>query len=205
MKLLVVDDHSIVREGLAALLQTLGPDANVIGAGDGPRAIEIAEQEAGIDVVLLDLALPGMDGMKVLEVLGQRRPGLPVIVLSASEEPANVRRAIGMGALGYVPKSASPETLIAAIKFVLGGEIYIPRFMLGGAGKAAAASLPPLTPRQSDVLGALCRGLPNKQIARDLNMSEKTVKAHITMIFRVLGVSNRTQAVNLARQSALVQ
>jgi DNA-binding NarL/FixJ family response regulator len=204
MKLLVIDDHSIVREGLAALLQTFGPDTKVIGAGDGPQALEAVARESGIDIVLLDLALPGMDGMKVLEQLGQRKPGLPVMVLSASEDPAHVRRTMSLGALGYVPKSASPETLMHAIRFVLSGEVYVPPFMLDDSGQPRPSSLPQLTPRQSEVLAALCKGLPNKQIARDLSMSEKTVKAHITTIFRTLGVSNRMQAVNLARQSALV-
>jgi two-component system, NarL family, nitrate/nitrite response regulator NarL len=109
---------------------------------------------------------------------------------------------MAMGALGYVPKSANPETLIAAIRFVLQGEIYVPPFMLNANGEVAPAKgLPRLTRRQGEVLEALCKGLSNKGIARDLNMSEKTVKAHITTIFRLLGVQNRTQAVNLARQS----
>ena len=201
MKLLVIDDHSIVREGLAALLRTFGPDTVVIGAEDGPQALDAVERESDIDVAILDLALPGMNGMKVLEELGARRPGLPVMVLSASEDPHYVRQTMALGALGYAPKSATPETLIAAIRLVLSGEIYVPTFMVNAGGVATMdAGLPRLTRRQSQVLACLCRGLSNKGIARDLEMSEKTVKAHITTIFRALGVSNRMQAVNLARQ-----
>jgi DNA-binding NarL/FixJ family response regulator len=203
MKLLVIDDHSVVREGLAAMLRTMGPETIVLGAEDGAQAFALIEQERGIDVVMLDLTLPGMDGLRVLEALGERWPGLPVMVLSASEDPGQVRRTMAMGALGYVPKSASPETLVAAIRFVLSGEIYVPPFMLAAGGDTKAADLPRLTKRQGEVLACLCRGLSNKVIARDLNMSEKTVKAHITAIFRLLGVSNRTQAVNMARQSAM--
>jgi two-component system, NarL family, nitrate/nitrite response regulator NarL len=206
MKLLVVDDHSVVREGLAALLLTFGKDTKVFGAEDGPQAIAIAEKESDLDVVILDLAMPGMNGMKVLEELSSRRPGLPVMVLSASEEADYVRQTMAKGALGYVPKSASPDTLIAAIKFVLQGEIYVPPFMLNASGASSSSTagkgLPRLTKRQEEVLAALCKGLSNKGIARDLNMSEKTVKAHITTIFRLLGVQNRTQAVNLARSGS---
>src|ERR1700754_2638077 len=137
VKLLVVDDHSVVREGLTALLQTFGKDTVVLAAEDGPQALAVAEREADIDVVILDLALPGMNGMKVLEELGARRPGLPVMVLSASEDADYVRRTMAMGALGYVPKSANPETLIAAVRFVLSGEIYVPTFMLGAKSAAA--------------------------------------------------------------------
>ena len=204
MKLLVVDDHSVVREGLSALLQTFGPDTKVVGAEDGPQALAAVDANSDLDVVILDLALPGMAGMKVLEELGLRRPGLPVMVLSASEDPDYVRQTMALGALGYVPKSASPDTLIAAIRFVLQGELYVPPFMLSAKPPlpATAKNLPRLTKRQSEVLAALCKGLSNKGIARDLNMSEKTVKAHITTIFRLLGVQNRTQAVNLAREGA---
>ena len=205
MKLLVVDDHSVVREGLAALLLTFGKDTKVFGAEDGPQALAIVEKESDLDVVILDLAMPGMNGMKVLEELGSRRPGLPVMVLSASEEADYVRQTMAKGALGYVPKSASPDTLIAAIKFVLQGEIYVPPFMLNASGAASSSvnkGLPRLTKRQEEVLAALCKGLSNKGIARELDMSEKTVKAHITTIFRLLGVQNRTQAVNLARSGS---
>jgi DNA-binding NarL/FixJ family response regulator len=203
MKLLVIDDHSIVREGLAALLRTFGPDTVVIGVEDGPQALEAAKRESGIDVAILDLALPGMNGVKVLEELSARWPALPVMVLSASEDPNYVRQTMALGALGYVPKSASPETLVAAIRFVLSGEIYVPTFMLNVASAATKETgAPRLTPRQSQVLACLCQGLSNKGIARDLDMSEKTVKAHITTIFRVLGVSNRMQAVNRARQTS---
>jgi two-component system, NarL family, nitrate/nitrite response regulator NarL len=203
MKLLVIDDHSVVREGLAAMLQTFGPDTVVIGAEDGAKALSTVEREGGIDIVILDLGLPGMDGMDVLKTLGARWPGLPVLVLSGSEDPGHVRRTMAMGALGYVPKTANPQTLIAAIKLVLAGELYVPPFMLGTGAHPQTAQSPKLTERQMDVLRGLCRGLSNKAIAGDLNMSEKTVKAHITAIFRLLGVSNRTQAVNMARQAGL--
>jgi two-component system nitrate/nitrite response regulator NarL len=200
MKLLVLDDHSVVREGLSAMLRTFGPDTVVISAEDGPRAFDLLTRENNVDIALLDLTLTGMDGMQVLDTLGERWPALPVMVLSASEDPAHVRQAMAKGALGYVPKSANPETLIAAIRFVLSGELYVPPFMLGLERAPKPSGLPQLTQRQSEVLAALCRGLSNKAIASDLGMSEKTVKTHVTSIFRLLGVSNRMQASNMARQ-----
>ena len=199
MKLLIVDDHSLVREGLASLLQQIGPNTIVLSAADGPSALEIAAREADIDAVILDLALPGMDGASVLKTFSQQRPELPIVVLSASESAADVRRVMALGALGYVPKSANSQTILSAVKLVLSGELYVPPLLLGEAAAPDTAA-PQLTPRQADVLACMCRGLSNKMAAHELNMSEKTVKAHVTAILRVLGATNRTQAVAIARE-----
>jgi two-component system nitrate/nitrite response regulator NarL len=201
MRLLIVDDHSLLRDGMSALLQQLGPGTEVLAAADGASAIEIVEREAGLEAVIVDLGLPGMDGASLIEVFGARRPDLPVIVLSASESAADVRRVMALGALGYVPKSANPDTLLSAIKLVLAGEIYVPPLLLNSdvmpkpQGEAAK-----LTPRQADVLACMARGLSNKAAARELSMSEKTVKAHVTAILRALGATNRMQAVAIARE-----
>lgn len=201
MKLLIVDDHSLLRDGLSALLQQLGPDTRVLAAADGAAALEIVERENDLDAVIVDLGLPGMDGAALIEVFGARRPDLPVIVLSASENAADVRRAMALGALGYVPKSANPETLLSAIKLVLSGEIYVPPLLLQSAPAAPVVdTAAKLTPRQADVLACMARGLSNKAAARELGMSEKTVKAHVTAILRALGASNRVQAVTIARE-----
>ena len=204
MRFLIVDDHSLLRDGLAALLRQLGPDTEVLAAGDGAAALQIAERETNLDAVILDLAMPDMDGPAALEAFGARRPDLPVIVLSASESAADVRRAMASGALGYVPKSASPQTLLAAIKMVLAGELYVPPLLLDDEESAARASSTKLTPRQIDVLACMCKGLSNKSAAAQLDMSEKTVKAHVTAILRALGATNRMQAVAIARENALL-
>jgi DNA-binding NarL/FixJ family response regulator len=205
MRILIVDDHAMLREGLAAVLRQLGPGADVLAASDGPAALEIVEGETHLDAVILDLAMPGMDGAEALQAIGAKRPDLPVIVFSASESPADVRRAMALGALGYVPKTASPQTLLSAIKLVLAGELYVPPLLLAAAQDAALSSTTPkLTPRQIDVLACMCRGLSNKSTARQLNMSEKTVKAHVTAILRALRATNRMQAVSIAREGALV-
>ncbi len=211
MKLLVVDDHPVLREGLVALLRQLGPDAVVLEAGDAQAALRLLEEEQDLDVVILDLVMPGMNGLSALPEFGRNRPDLPVIVLSSSEEPRDARKALAQGALGYVPKSASQHTLISAIKLVLQGEIYVPPLILNEMG-ARAGSTPTrgedggsnLTPRQIEVLRRLSEGQPNKIIAHELNLSEKTVKAHITAIFKALNVVNRTQAAAVGRESGLI-
>ena len=207
MKLLIVDDHAIVREGLAALLRQLGPDTVVLQAFDAAQGLGLVDVHADLDVVLLDLTLPGMGGLPAIQAFGARRPGLPVIVLSSTEAPATVRQALAAGALGYVPKSANPQTLLSAVRLVLAGDVYIPPLVLAEPRAAATDSAEPgmqLTPRQRDVLKLLAAGLSNKAIGRELGLSDKTVKAHITAVFRALNVVNRTQAATIAQRSGLL-
>src|SRR5258706_15779379 len=125
MKLLIIDDHAILREGLAALLRQLGPDTEVLQAFDVPSGLELLDRHADLDVVLLDLALPGIGGLAAIQEFGARRPILPVVVLSSSEAPEHVRQALALGAVGYVPKSANPQTLLSALPLVLAGEVYV--------------------------------------------------------------------------------
>lgn len=209
MKMLVVDDHSIVRQGLAALLRQQGPDTEVVHAADQREGMAMLEAHPDLDAVLLDLNMPGGGGMQAIGEFGRRRPTLPVIILSSSEDPGDVRRALSLGALGYVPKSASPETLLSAVRLVLSGSVYVPPLVLDSAppaGTAAAAEGRPsaLTLRQIEVLQALAGGLSNKEIGLKYNLSEKTVKAHVGAIFRSLNVVNRTQAANAARAANLI-
>jgi len=212
MRILIVDDHGVVREGLAALLRQAAADTLVLQAKDGAEALDVAESTSDIDAVLLDLSMAGLSGMPALVEFGKRHPDLPVIVLSSSEDPEDVRRALAAGALGYVPKSASPKTLLSALQLVLQGNVYVPPLMLDEAGVPAdgarslrALSAPPrLTDRQIDVLKLLGNGLSNKEIANQLGLSEKTVKVHVTGIFKALNVVNRTQAASAARQAQLI-
>jgi two-component system nitrate/nitrite response regulator NarL len=212
MKLLIVDDHPVLRQGLAALLRQAGPDTAVLSAGDSGQGLSIAEAHLDLDAVILDLAMPGIDGMAAILEFGKRRPQLPVIVLSSSEDPRDVRRALAFGALGYISKSASPQTLLAALQFVLSGNVYVPTFLLNETGAAPAGAAGDnrpeaearLTERQIDVLRLLCDGHSNKAIGRMLGLSDKTVKAHVTAIFKALNVVNRTQAAAAAKQAALI-
>ena len=209
MKLLIVDDHAIVREGLAAMLRLVAQDVFVLLASDGAEGLQLAAAHPDIDAVLLDLEMPNVDGMSVLPEFGRQRPDLPVIVLSSSEKPQDVRRALSLGALGYVPKSAAPHTLLSALQLVLSGNVYVPPLMLnagnGAPGSRPAAGGPAsLTARQLDVLRLLSAGESNKGIARALGLSDKTVKAHVTAIFKALDVVNRTQAASAARRAGLL-
>lgn len=211
MKLLIVDDHAILREGFVALLQQLEPGANVLQASDVAEGLRLAEQHPDLDAVLLDLNMPDQSGMDAIPVFAERYPQLPVIVLSSSEYPNDVRLALKSGAFGYVPKSASPRSILSALRLVLAGEIYVPPLLLDfvppavdGTGGATSGGGKNLTGRQTEVLRQLCRGLTNKEISRTLDLSEKTTKSHITAIFKVLGVVNRTQAAAAAKRCGIV-
>ncbi len=213
LKVLVIDDHPLVQEGVAAALEALGHDVDVIAAADSEQGLAAAAANPDIDLVLLDLALPGMSGLGVIGALHQRFPSLPVVVLSALEDPENIRNAISAGAMGFVPKSAQTRVLIEALQQVLEGNVSVPG-TLGAAGASARAAgtaapgnepdVALLTLRQIEVLSRLCQGKTNKQIATELGLSEKTVKAHVTAIFKVLGVVNRTQAVLAARRIGMM-
>jgi two-component system nitrate/nitrite response regulator NarL len=212
MKLLIVDDHPVLRDGLAALLMQIGPDTTVLQARDANEGIALVDNHPDLDVVILDLAMPGMEGLQALSEFGRKRPDLPVIVLSSSEDPRDVRRALASGALGYVPKSASQHVLLSAIRLVLNGDLYIPPLILDEkintivprSTGSEGASNRLLTARQIEILTLLSEGKPNKTIAATLALSEKTVKTHITAIFKALNVVNRTQAAAAGREQGII-
>jgi two-component system, NarL family, nitrate/nitrite response regulator NarL len=212
MKLLIVDDHPVVRDGLAALLRQLGPEVTVLLAEGGSQGLDLANGHPDLDLVVLDLAMPGSDGFATLHEFGRLQPQLPVVVLSSSEDPRDARRALASGALGYIPKSASPRTILAAVQFVLAGNVYVPTLLAQDptskrdeatdhslAGRAVS-----LTSRQTDVLRLLCEGRSNKEIGRKLGLSEKTVKVHVTALFKALNVANRIQAAAMADKVGLI-
>ncbi len=206
MKLLIVDDHAVVREGLAAMLHHAENVTEVLQADNGEAGIALAKSHPDLAVVMLDLAMPGMAGTAAIQAFGEARPDLPIIVLSASEHPGDAQAALDAGALGYVPKSASPKTILLALNLVLAGEMYLPPLLLGtGALLQRTTAPPPLTDRQADVLDMLAKGESNKAIAKALHLSDKTVKAHVTAIFKALNVNNRTQAAHRARETGLVK
>ncbi|HEM7850300.1 response regulator [Burkholderia multivorans] len=209
MKILIVDDHPVLRDGVEALLRRNDAALAVVQAASADDAMQMLDQHADIDAIVLDLKMRGTSGVDAIAALARARPALQIIVLSSSEDPRDVRAAFAHGALGYVPKSASPHTLLSAIVMVLNGERYVPPLLLDDG--AAYAIEPtrhtagaPLTPRQIEVLRYLAEGVPNKVIADRLGLSEKTVKAHITAIFRTLHVLNRTQAAAAGRKAGLI-
>ena len=210
MLFLVVDDHPVVREGIAALLRQVEADVEVLEAPDGAVALRLLDEHPGLDAVVLDFRLPDIQGVEAIRLFGRNRPDLPVIVVSSSENPDDIRAALTAGALGYVPKSASRTTLVDAVRFALRGEVYVPSLMLTAVehksvGPAERASLDRLTERQLEVLKLLGSGRSNKEIGLILGLADKTVKTHVAAIFRALDVANRTQAALTARASGLLE
>lgn len=202
MKMLVVDDHAVLRQGLSALLKDSGVADEVLQAADRAEGLALLRANTDLDAVLLDLRLPDSDGLSAITAFAQASPATPIIIVSASEDPMEVRRALDLGALGYVPKSASAETLVSAVRLVMSGGIYVPPLVLNAA-PGEAARWESLTPRQREVLAAVAAGLSNKEIGLRFNLSEKTVKVHVGAIFRALDVGNRTQAATAARAAGL--
>lgn len=260
MKVLLIDDHPLILSALQVIIQTLDDQIDVATADTPEAAFALLAQDSGVELVLLDLSLgETMDGFDVLADLRERHPGLPVVVVSATERLSDMVRAVDMGAMGFVPKRSSNSELFEALALVLAGGVFIPPALLGlvrlpgmklaeaaavadaAAGRIPAA-VPPaatrsvaadagdtspavmrpmvgdghdadppaalggaglhmgmatlgLTPRQSAVLALLLKGLPNKLIARELNVSVDTVKDHVAAVLRALGVNSRTQAV----------
>jgi two-component system, NarL family, nitrate/nitrite response regulator NarL len=198
VKLLIVDDHPLFRDGLAALLRQSDPETLVVPASSTEEALRIVDEQI-VDAVFMDLMMPGLSGEAAIREFVRRHPQLPVIVLSGSESPHDVRRVINAGASGYIPKSATAQTVVSALRLVLSGNIYIPPLLVSAArvaelGGSNQRSLSRLTERQVDVLRYLRDGLTNKEISAHLGIAEKTVKVHIAAIFKTLNVVNRTQA-----------
>jgi two-component system nitrate/nitrite response regulator NarL len=215
LKLLVVDDHPLFREGISSALKASGKDFDVVQAADALEGIELAEGSGDFDAVLLDVALPGMNGLVALREFRLRCPLLPVVIVSALDNASNARRALSAGAAGFIPKSTPTPQVIEALHEVLAGGVYLPPTLGGDVFSTelenpAFPQIPPgepeagsLTVRQIEVLGFLCQGKGNKEIASDFGLSEKTVKTHLSAIFKVLRVVNRTQAVLAARRIGL--
>jgi DNA-binding NarL/FixJ family response regulator len=204
MKVLIADDHPLVRDALARTLRCVRPDAQVLEAADYASALRVLQTDTP-DLALLDLHMPGMDRVDGVRRLRLLFPGVPLVVASGEDDPAVIRAALAAGALGYLPKAESPAVLQQALRLVLGGGTYTPPQALADLqpGAAPRPDAGGLTPRQTDVLRCLMRGQPNKLIARELGLTEGTVKIHIAAILRVLQARNRTEAVVVARNLGL--
>lgn len=218
MKILVVDDHPLIREAVRHVLAQLDRDVQVFDADSCAAAAEQILAQPDLDLVLLDLSLPGSSGLSALESLREQFPAMPVVVLSASDDPAVVIGALDAGAMGFIPKTSSNELMISALRLVFSGGIYVPPQAIAGSSQdeaaipaavvqAAAPVTEPaeigLTGRQTEVLALMLQGKPNKVICRELNLAEGTVKIHVTAILKALGASNRTQAVIAASRMGL--
>ncbi len=197
-RIVIVDDHPLFRKALNQALATSLTSAEIIEAGSLDELTTRLAADRAVDLILLDLTMPGVQGLSGLLFLRAQYPEIPVVVVSASEDATTIRNAIGFGASGYVPKSQPVEGIRMAVRKLLEGEIWVPPDVdLEGQSVEAelVARLSTLTPQQVRVLMMLGEGLLNKQIAYRLNVSEATIKAHVSAILQKLGVDSRTQAV----------
>jgi DNA-binding NarL/FixJ family response regulator len=222
MKVLLIDDHPLILAALQSVIQGLGDHVEVASASSGAGARAMLQADSSFELVLLDLHLGDADGFDLLTEFRGAYPGLPVVVVSASDRTSDVIRAIDLGAMGFVPKRASNETLVEALRQVISGGVYVPPMSMGTslAGAPAGsvqheaigsnfqtASLAQLglTQRQTQVLALLLQGQPNKLIARELDLSVETIKDHVASVLRILRVSSRTQAVIAVSQMLQAQ
>lgn len=200
--IIIADDHPLFRNALFQSIHMAIGGTTLLEADSLSALLALLEKEPEPDLLLLDLKMPGANGMSGLIQLRAEYPELPIVVVSASEEPAVVTQVKSHGAYGFIPKSSDMKTLVAALNQVLEGEPYFPQELISddAACNDLAERIATLTPQQYKVLGMLSDGLLNKQIAYELNVSEATIKAHMTAIFRKLNVKNRTQAVILLQE-----
>lgn len=205
MKILVVDDHVLIREALRGVLRELTGDAVIVEAPDSRQAVQRIAEHPDLELILLDPNLPDRSGFELLAELRERHPAIPVVMLSASNERDDIARALELGALGFIPKSAEREVMLGAFRLIFAGGVYVPPEIIGRPQPAPAARAPSgqppaaaelgLTERQMDVLALMMQGKSNKAICRALGLAEPTVKNHVTAILKALKVTNRTEAV----------
>lgn len=211
MQFLIVDDHSIVTMALEMLLKDFDNQENTVySANTKEDAIALADQYGETaDLMILDLSMPGVQGTSLMEEIVAAHPTLKILVMSGLQDQQSIVRVLQMGAAGFIPKSLDAELLSSAIGFVLKGGVYIPVKLLNQAQKsglltakepASEAGSVHLTDRQKDVLELLAKGAPIKRICKELNLSEGTVKTHVTAIYRAFGANNRTEALLEARR-----
>lgn len=215
MRVLVCDDHALFREGLRLLLQRLDDSIDVSLAGNCEQGVQEAAH-IPFDLVLMDWHMDGLSGAPALAAFREVAPFARLVVLSGDRSAALVRSVIDLGAAGFIPKDASPELLMLALRTIASGGVYLPGTVLSGDSRASGndeglwkehaapvprdvrEAFPHLTDRQADVLRSALRGLPNKLIARELGISDGTVKTHLSAVFRELEVQSRTEALYVA-------
>jgi len=197
MKILSIDDHVLIRQGLKFILQELAENVRYTAASHYAEAKQLISQSTDYDLLLLDIALPDINGFEALDKLIQLLPTTPIIILSAQEDSEIIQQAIAKGAQGYIPKSYNSEQMLESIQQVLNGETFIPHELLI---TEKILPLVKLTNRQQQVLNLLAEGKSNKELAQLLNISLNTVNIHVTQIFKILGVHNRTEAALFANK-----
>jgi len=213
LQVLIADDHALVRSGLSLLIKMISEDAKIIEANKFEEVVSILSTNPSIDLILLDVMMPDNDSLSGAQYICKNWPEIPIVIISVKEDLRSIRLALKSGIMGYIPKSSSPNVTVNAIRLVLSGGVYVPPHVLSqGQGSPFDAVQAPsfvlsddtglsnsgvlkITSRQKDVLELLTLGKSNKEIAKVLELKPGTIKMHTSRIFRLLGVSNRTEAV----------
>lgn len=201
LRIAIADDHPLVRAALASALATVAPEVQFVEAASHSDMLALVDRVPALDLLLMDLHMPGSNGVEGVRAVRARMPHVPLVVVSAEDDVAVVHTLLAIGISGFIPKTDSPAVIASAVRLVLAGGVYVPSMLVSTLrAPAAAAANTGLTERQMDVVRLLARGLSNKVIARELGVSEGTVKVHLLATFRVLGVCNRTAAVLAAQR-----
>lgn len=213
MKVLLVEDHALFLEGIALVLKKADEQVEILIGESITQGLELAQAHPDLELVLLDCHLPDGDGVAALPRFAKHLPNTPLVLLSAEQNAKVVRNAINSGAKGFITKTTTSSVMLSAIQLVMSGGVYLPTLLLdaeaeGAQQKAEALEINAnnaflLTDRQQEVLQQMTKGMSNKEIARELNMSPSTVKVHVAAILREFNVKNRTQAVNMAQTNNL--
>ncbi len=210
LTILLADDHALFRDGMRYVLQQLADDVEVLDAASFPEAVKLADSHPGVNLVLMDLNMPGSDGALSVRAFHLRYPEVPLVVVSGSERREDMERAMEYGAMGFISKMTAGKVMLGALRMVLDGGIYLPPQLLqqamdnmdkGAADKRTRRTNEAgLTARQVDVLQLLALGLSNKEISQKMDLAEGTVKIHVAAIFQTLHVNNRMDAVRMAQR-----
>jgi DNA-binding NarL/FixJ family response regulator len=214
MKILLVDDHALFRDGMHYVLNQLDEQVEILDAGDFQSALELAGGNPDLDLALLDLNLPGSEGVASIKLFHMRFPSIPVVVVSGTDHRGDMEKAMNHGAMGFISKASSATSMVNALRAVLDGGIYLPpqlvqQAIAGSHGKEDKRSSRTnefgLTPRQMEVLGYLGKGLSNKDIAEATGLAEGTVKIHVAAVYHTLHVGSRLEAVHAAKRLGLIR
>ena len=212
LRILLADDHALVRGGLSLMIKMSNETVEIVETSDFSETLNLLDRDSSIDLLLMDLMMPGVNGLEGVAQICTRHPDVPVAVISVKEDTETIRRALSSGAVGYIPKTSSPQVTTSAIQLILSGGIYVPPHVLRRGleegddqddtrafrksdGSEPSAKMLGVTVRQKEVLDLLASGKTNKEIAAILGLTPGTVKMHTSRIFKLLNVSNRTEAV----------
>ncbi|WP_299546391.1 response regulator transcription factor [uncultured Tateyamaria sp.] len=201
MRILLADDHEMVRDTISAYLESEGRAA-VVSVADYPSAMKALDAKGPFDLVLLDFSMPGMNGLDGLTDAMRSHPGQPFAILSGTAPNRIAQEAVEAGAIGFIPKSMGAKSLVNAVRFMIAGETYVPASVMQDAGQEAETEFTKqLSQRERQVLTGLCYGRSNKEIARELDLQEVTIKLHVRTLCKKLNAKNRTQAALIAKDA----